>query len=416
MTARDPVGGDLRADAGAGRDAAISSLTGLICLAGVMNGVVASRLLGLDPTLSAALTIAFGLFTVVLAEGVPFALSRARARFDPDWNRIAVKLVGLGALFALIAAAYLAFPAFHASAGPLVAVLAPAWPLLLLGGVLLVALTDAVDPDPEDACHAFGLAMLGRPADRAAVTLFLRGWLVKLFFLPLMFSMLVGYFEWLDGGIPAPAHLLAGDDWVEWPVRFLYLVDVSVAALGYAATFRLFGWHVRQVETTVGGWAVCLVCYPPLNGAVLEAFFPYRSGAVWSDAMDPTGALGIVVGVVILALQLVYVGATIQFGPRFSNLTHRGLLTGGLYRFSRHPAYLSKNILWWLTFMPFLPGTGIGEAARRTVCLLCVNAIYLMRARAEERMLLEDPAYRDYHRGMERTALLSRLATVLRRG
>ena len=41
-------------------------------------------------------------------------------------------------------------------------------------------------------------------------------------------------------------------------------------------------------------------------------------------------------------------------GPRFSNLTHRGILTHGPYAWSKHPAYLSKNLFWWLSSLPFL--------------------------------------------------------------
>ena len=35
-----------------------------------------------------------------------------------------------------------------------------------------------------------------------------------------------------------------------------------------------------------------------------------------------------------------------MFSFRFSNLTHRGIITSGPYRFTKHPSYVSKNIAW----------------------------------------------------------------------
>ena len=54
----------------------------------------------------------------------------------------------------------------------------------------------------------------------------------------------------------------------------------------------------------------------------------------------------------------VYGWAALSFGIRFSNLTHRGIITSGPYRFTKHPAYVAKNISWWLISIPFLPADG----------------------------------------------------------
>jgi len=60
--------------------------------------------------------------------------------------------------------------------------------------------------------------------------------------------------------------------------------------------------------------------------------------------------------IVVLGLITIYVLATVAFGIRFSNLTHRGILTNGPYRFTKHPAYVSKNLSWWMVSVPFSHG------------------------------------------------------------
>ncbi len=57
-------------------------------------------------------------------------------------------------------------------------------------------------------------------------------------------------------------------------------------------------------------------------------------------------------------LTAIYAWATLAFGIRFSNLTYRGVLTNGPYRFTRHPAYVSKNLFWWLSVLPFMVSSG----------------------------------------------------------
>jgi len=99
----------------------------------------------------------------------------------------------------------------------------------------------------------------------------------------------------------------------------------------------------------------------------------------------------------ILVLIAIYAIATVTFGVRFSNLTHRGILTNGPFRFTKHPAYVTKNLSWWLVSVPFIvTSDGIFGAVRRSLLLACVNFIYFMRARTEERHLSRDPTYVAY--------------------
>jgi steroid 5-alpha reductase family enzyme len=115
-------------------------------------------------------------------------------------------------------------------------------------------------------------------------------------------------------------------------------------------------------------------------------------------------------GAVLVALTAVYAWATIAFGLRFSNLTHRGVLTHGPYAFSRHPAYLTKNIFWWISTIPVLTTTGSwADAARNTALMAIVSGVYYWRAKTEEMHLGADPAYQAYSAWMARRGLVPRL-------
>jgi len=117
--------------------------------------------------------------------------------------------------------------------------------------------------------------------------------------------------------------------------------------------------HIRSANPYAAGWTAALMCYPPFllmdDGGPLD----YHPGtADWSDWLAMYPSLTVILGIVLVALTAFYAWATVAFGLRFSNLTHRGILTHGPYAWSKHPAYLSKNVFWWLSTLPFLATTG----------------------------------------------------------
>ena len=82
-------------------------------------------------------------------------------------------------------------------------------------------------------------------------------------------------------------------------------------------------------------------------------------------------------GGLLVILTGIYAAATVAFGLRFSNLTHRGILTHGPYRWSKHPAYLAKNAYWWLASMPFMVTSGsIVDLVRNTALMAVVSGVY----------------------------------------
>lgn len=93
---------------------------------------------------------------------------------------------------------------------------------------------------------------------------------------------------------------------------------------------------------------------------------------------------------IVLICFAVYTWATLAFGLRFSNLTNRGIIDHGPYRYVRHPAYISKSIAWWAEF------GGRFSSPWHPIVMLLFCGVYGLRALSEERHLSADPEYRAY--------------------
>jgi len=235
----------------------------------------------------------------------------------------------------------------------------------------------------------------------------LLGWLVKAFYLPLMLSSTYlfltnahTFFEQKNGWMSIFGIIY----------MLMFAVDTAFATVGYCSTSRRIDAHIRSTETTLLGWASALVCYPPLNLLVLHQWLSYRDGLEWDAWLKNWPVISFVWGTAILLSVGLYVSATVAFGPRFSNLTNRGIITSGPYQFFKHPSYIGKNIAWWLISVPFVSNMGALAAIGNCAALLVINGIYVVRAVTEERHLMSDPAYQAYSKWIAEHGLLERLA------
>jgi protein-S-isoprenylcysteine O-methyltransferase Ste14 len=208
-------------------------------------------------------------------------------------------------------------------------------------------------------------------------------------------------------------------------IDLLFVIDVQIGTVGYLLTLRPFDAHIRSGNPFLAGWLAALMCYPPfvygLMGQSGMIQYEYQT-AGWGYWFAGHQALLWVWAAWLVFLTSVYAWATMAFGIRFSNLTYRGVMTHGPYRWTRHPAYLSKNLFWWCSTMPFLVTTGsLLEGVRNAVFLAIISSIYFWRAKTEEAHLLaEDPKYRAYHAWMAAngpiTAPLTRVLSWVRPG
>jgi protein-S-isoprenylcysteine O-methyltransferase Ste14 len=217
---------------------------------------------------------------------------------------------------------------------------------------------------------------------------------VKFFYLPIM----------LDAADVLSTQLgkilLEGEfqnDWYNFLYALLYLIDVSIAVIGYTHASRPMNAHVRSVNPYPFGWVFALVCYAPFNIMIFQRdqFKPF-STPEWTNFIPLNSVFGIIYGAVVLILTAIYVWGTLSFDVRFSNLTNRGIIRSGPYRFMKHPSYWAKNISWWLIFLPFLAGESFSEKILLCLPCLVLNLVYVLRAYTEELHLAEDPDYRSY--------------------
>lgn len=170
--------------------------------------------------------------------------------------------------------------------------------------------------------------------------------------------------------------------------RLLFVIDVSFGIVGYTVASRWLDNRTKSVDMTVGGWMVALMCYPPLNSGFTGRFIDYNIPKTHPVITSEIGRM--IIMALTLLLFTIYVWATVAFSFKFSNLTNRGMVTTGPYSIVRHPAYISKNLAWWLENSYVLSNFWAAAA------LLAGNLIYILRALTEERHLKKDPKYLAY--------------------
>ena len=334
------------------------------------------------------------------------------------------KLAGLWATWALIAALYCLArwywqPPYLIAMQVLGAAIVP----LFVLSIPYVVWLDRVLKEPRDACWHFGALLIGRETfEQEKVWIHLRAWAVKGFFTAFMITIVPGGFlhlvtpDWNNFLIMpgALAFLL---------INFMFVIDEQIGTVGYILTAKPLDAQIRSANPYLAGWVAALACYPPFQ--LMEPGRPLfylvnaggqRGDDKWFELFAGQPILLWGWGALLVILTAIYAWATMAFGIRFSNLTYRGVVTNGPYRFTRHPAYLSKNLFWWCAAMPFLVDPwSLTNSVRNTFFMGCVSALYFWRAKTEERHLLaEDPKYREYSDWIDQHGLVTSRLNWLR--
>jgi protein-S-isoprenylcysteine O-methyltransferase Ste14 len=186
----------------------------------------------------------------------------------------------------------------------------------------------------------------------------------------------------------------------------VYALDVLYATMGYILSLRVFDSHVRSAEPTLFGWVIALECYDPFWRAMSSKLYLHYEGIGFETWLRDVPTVQWAWAIVILVMETIYLFATFSFGIRFSNLTNRGIFTNGPYRFSKHPAYVAKNISWWMTTVPFISHGDVAQTIKSSIALAGVSTVYFWRARTEERHLSRDPDYVAYATWMNEHGML----------
>lgn len=219
--------------------------------------------------------------------------------------------------------------------------------------------------------------------------------LVKFFFTPIMIKFAVGNFN----AIRSKLNFFASHemDWFSMPffndhfyglaLATIFLIDTGFFAFGYLFEATWLRNKVRSVDTSFFGWLVALACYPPFTDAVAKWVPWHTSDYAWFGSMEVTFS----VRILLLLLLTGYVAATVSLGAKSSNLTNRGIVSKGAYAIVRHPAYICKNLFWWIVLIPAVPQTPFAVLG-----MAFWTMIYFFRAITEERHLMQDPDYQIY--------------------
>jgi protein-S-isoprenylcysteine O-methyltransferase Ste14 len=407
---------------------AVSAGVGVVGFAGLIAWTAVARTYGMAGPLAA--------LCAMLACGIPmlaWSILVDRVHRSPttgiDWSRPArpigeisdislVKIVGLWAMWGILGSVY-CIARWYWDGAYLFAMQvlgAAAIPMLVLS-IPYVLWLDRRLIEPRDGAWHFGQLLIGRPdsVDRDALYDFFRCWAIKGFFLAFMVSILPG--NWANTVLPEPQWIAEHPiNLARWLISAMFMIDVTFATVGYVLTMKPLDAHIRSANPFAAGWVAALICYPPFILMNPGGPLDYNQGtAEWDYWFAGSPLIMTFVSAWLVFLTAVYAWATVAFGFRFSNLTHRGIITHGPYAWTRHPAYVSKNVFWWFAVMPFLATTGSPvDMVRNTVTLGLVSAVYYWRAKTEEKHLMADPAYRAYSEWMDRNGPIPRLINRLK--
>jgi protein-S-isoprenylcysteine O-methyltransferase Ste14 len=398
-----------------------------IGLLGIAAGLLALWLLRDDPALDGATrgTIAS---LAIIATIAAYELFVARVYLRPSAGlasgalrplsmaRVGLRLGALASIYAGIGLLYWLLPEYHgAFYNPFWSLLSTLAPYVAVAAPFYFAWMDRHQRETDDAYLVWARLLFRgeRPSNWKPVREMMAGWMVKAFFLPLMTVYLSTNADHLDASLTtalnAPFSLAS--------FRFMYdlsfAMDLMFGTVGYLCTFRILDSHLRSAEPTTLGWLVALICYQPFWSLISNQYIRYDGSVFWDNWLISLPLVRIVWGTVIVALLLCYALATISFGLRFSNLTNRGIITSGPYRFTKHPAYIAKNLAYWMISVPFIEPLGWKVAVMHCASLAAVNLLYFVRAKTEERHLMNDPEYRAYAEWIARNGLIAKLSRIV---
>jgi len=234
------------------------------------------------------------------------------------------------------------------------------------------------------------LRRLGEPA---------RQWAIKAFFVPL-YGLGLSFCVW------SVSEAWAAGAWLTAAVFFGWSIDAAFGLASYVFASDGLGAGTRSTQRAPLGWLVCLVCYPPFWFA-----WPEFAGVLLHENKWPTAVAGLPgwAAAAMLAVQALYVSATVAMGLRFANLSSRGLIAHGPYRLMKHPMYFGHVTFAWMTVLVVLPLGGVAPVPATLLAAAGITLAYRLRATTEEAHLSEDPEYRRYAEWIAEHGLLARI-------
>ncbi|WP_180160109.1 isoprenylcysteine carboxylmethyltransferase family protein [Acinetobacter sp. YH12054] len=230
--------------------------------------------------------------------------------------------------------------------------------------------------------------------------------LVKVFFLPFIYGSV---------SICLTGLLVIDSFNINQINYYFYLIgltfDVVIALFGYTFVSNWFSNNVKSVDDSLAGWAICLFCYPPFL-YFYQILLAQVDNFTWGEwAKNQWFYYPWLI--LIITTWLLYWFSHAHLGFKFSNLTWRGLVDQGLYKYFRHPAYLFKNIYWWAYTVPFFGVMGF-DLINNFLAMSAISLIYYLRAKTEEKHLLRFPEYQQYYLWVEKHGFFAKVKKWLK--
>ncbi|MCG3842867.1 DUF1295 domain-containing protein [Psychrobacter sp. Ps1] len=276
------------------------------------------------------------------------------------------------------------------------------FPLVMVVSVGYIYFVDRRLLDPEDEYAKIG-AMLNKnvPVDRALLKTFILKTVVKFVFIPFMYSGFLGNLA----AIFDTAWQFNATAITLLIFNIVISLDMLIAIFGYLFSSGIINNRIVDTDSNILGWIFALLCYPPLVW-IMRQVNDQQDNLIWQDIIPQDSVFYWLFLLAINVSWIVYWLATFEFGMTFSNLSWRRLIDTGVYRYTKHPAYIAKNIYWWLYTLPFM---GVAFASvqwwQNILGLTFVSLIYYGRAKSEERHLRKFVEYRQYCDQIDQTGI-----------
>lgn len=231
-------------------------------------------------------------------------------------------------------------------------------------------------------------------------------WIVKLFFAPLMIM-------WISSNLADiinKVYYWSSEIWLFFKsfyyfynnyifltiFKLIIFIDLLFFTIWYLVESKHLWNKIKSVEPTMLWWVVALICYPPFNYAFDNFVWWYSSDFPTFDNFY----IHIILNSLILISFAIYSWASISLWLKASNLTNRWIVTKWPYKYVRHPAYIAKNISWFIWALPliFINIKNL-DLFNLLIVLLSIWTwcfIYYMRAITEEKHLEMDNDYVEY--------------------
>ncbi len=232
--------------------------------------------------------------------------------------------------------------------------------------------------------------------------------LVKAFFIPLMIIWLSQniamiynkvYFWYLNFWLFKENFLVYFNTYIFLAILyFIIMIDLIFFTLWYMFESKYLKNKIKSVEPTLFWWSVAILCYPPFNDVLWKLFWWY------SEELPKFWNIYVHLSLTSLLLIFfaIYSWASIALWLKASNLTNRWIVKKWPYKFVRHPAYISKNISWFIWTIPaFIIAFWKLDFIQISLIIFSIISwwiIYYLRSITEEKHLEKDPEYKKYQK------------------